>query len=114
MLPNDVTGFPTEDEKIEQDLKKAQEDIKMGEILREMTESRGWKVLTVFLKEKVESLMEQLVVEKDPETIRTIQNLVLALRWLPTSVDNLFLDSERAENVLLSFQEYIGQARENG
>lgn len=114
MLPENNTGFPTEEDKIEQDLKKAHEDITIGNYLYTMTETRGWKILTEDLANKTATLLEQLVVEKNPDTIRQIQSLILALRFLPSVVENLFLDAERAKDVLSSFQDYIGQAPEMG
>lgn len=105
-LEEDITGFPTSDEKDSADLKQCTEVLTKEALLAQLKSSEGWKVLDEFLKNVTASFIEQLKVEEDMKKIPRIQSLIVTLEFLPGVIDQVFFEASRARTYL---QRYINE-----
>lgn len=97
------TGFVPPPELDKQEAVESQEVVGDGELLKGLKSHSGWKVLETFLTCERESLLKQLVIETDSKKIRRIQCMVQSLGLLPTLIDKVLFDAEKAKQMLDSY-----------
>lgn len=97
------TGFVPPPELDKQEAKESKEIVGDGELLRGLKSHSGWKVLETFLNCERESLLKQLVIETDLKKIRRIQCMSQTLGLLPTLIDKVLFDAEKAKRILDSY-----------
>lgn len=103
LISDNITGFPTDEEKNLADHQKASTDLVQSLQVDKMMETEGWQILSSFMDNAIETHTGQLVYEKDPEKLRRLQALVQALTFLPRVIQQLKLDGEQAKQMLNSF-----------
>lgn len=103
LLPENPTGFPTQEEKDTTDLRQCEEVLRKEKQLLILKSTDGWKILEDFLKNVTNSFIEQLKTEEDFNKIRKIQSLIVALEFLPGVIDQVFFEATRAKEYLQRF-----------
>ena len=99
LLPDNPTGFPTEEEKHSIDMEFIVNTQSIQDKLNALYEMPGWKMIIKALEDEIDSLKESLVICSS-ENIIKYQSLILALRFIPKYLNQAAIDSEKARAML--------------
>lgn len=102
-LEEDITGFPTPEEKDKSDLDQCNKVLETEGHLIHLKNTPGWKILEEYLTTAIKSYTEDLKVEEDYNKIRKLQCLIVTLEFLPGVIDNVFFEASKAKEILQRF-----------
>lgn len=102
LLPDNPSGFPTEEEKTAIDMEFIGNSQLIQDQLNALYEMPGWKLLMKALEEEIDSLKESLITCCS-ENIVKYQSLIMALRFMPKFLNQAAIDAEKANSMLDSF-----------
>jgi len=105
---DNTTGFPIQEFQDQVDVNQATEKIIEASTLKEMQATKGWKILEQYLLEQSKYFTNQLKLEEDFNKIKKLQALVIAFEFLPLVFEKVFMDAEKASEIITQFTE--GQA----